>query len=90
MAGSRLRKPQPARRKAERPNGKPKNRKAGRTYGDAVCGGKFRSGKSHFLYQRMLDEAGRHPDRRYLVIVPEQFGMQTQKELVSMSGRAAS
>ncbi len=45
------------------------------------------AGKSHFLYQRVLDEAGRHPDRRYLVIVPEQFGMQTQKELVSMSGR---
>lgn len=45
------------------------------------------AGKSHFLYQSILEKAQRHPDRRYLVIVPEQFGMQTQKELVSMSSR---
>ena len=42
--------------KAERPNGKPKNRKAGRTHGAAVCGGKFRSGKITFS---VSESAGR-------------------------------
>lgn len=45
------------------------------------------AGKSHYLYQDVLKKAQEHPEQRYLVIVPEQFGMQTQKELVSMSPR---
>lgn len=43
------------------------------------------SGKSHDLYQQILKEAGKNPGLSYLVLVPEQFTMQTQKELVSMS-----
>ena len=42
------------------------------------------SGKSRFLYQKVIGESLRHPDCNYLVIVPEQFTMQTQKNLVMM------
>ena len=33
--------------------------------------------------EKILEEAMRHPEKNYLIIVPEQFTMQTQKELVS-------
>ncbi len=39
------------------------------------------SGKSHYLYQAIVQDAMKHPDRNYLVLVPEQFTMQTQKDL---------
>ena len=42
------------------------------------------SGKSHLLYQRMIDESRQHPEQNYMVIVPEQFTMQTQKDLVML------
>lgn len=42
------------------------------------------SGKSQLLYERMIAEARQHPERNYMVIVPEQFTMQTQKELVML------
>lgn len=41
------------------------------------------SGKTHYLYERVIQEAMEHPERNYLVIVPEQFTMATQKELVT-------
>ena len=40
------------------------------------------SGKSEYLYNRILEEARENPDVDYLLIVPEQFTMQTQRELV--------
>ncbi len=40
------------------------------------------SGKSHYLYQKVIEESRRHPEKNYFVIVPEQFTMQTQKDLV--------
>ena len=43
------------------------------------------SGKSHYLYERIIKEAGENPGLSYLVLVPEQFTMQTQKDLVMMS-----
>ena len=43
------------------------------------------AGKSYFLFQHIIQEAEKHPEKNYLVIVPEQFTMQTQKELVSLS-----
>lgn len=46
------------------------------------------SGKSHWLFRHTIREAGQHPDKTYLVIVPEQFTMQTQKELVALSVRS--
>ena len=43
------------------------------------------TGKSFGLYQKVLREAEKHPKNQYLVLVPEQFTMQTQKDFVSMS-----
>ena len=43
------------------------------------------SGKSHYLYQWVTKEALEHPEKKYIVLVPEQFTMQTQKDLVMAS-----
>ena len=40
------------------------------------------AGKSRYAYEKILAEAARHPEKNYLIVVPEQFTMQTQKELV--------
>ena len=40
------------------------------------------SDRSRRLIKYILDEAEAHPDRQYLYIVPEQFGLATQRELV--------
>lgn len=40
------------------------------------------SGKSYELHQEVIKQAGRDSNTNYLVIVPDQFTMQTQKELV--------
>ena len=45
------------------------------------------SGKSHYLYQKITEESIDNPDKNYIVLVPEQFTMQTQKELVMKSPR---
>lgn len=42
------------------------------------------SGKSYFLYNHIIDESREHPEQNYIVLVPEQFTMQTQKDLVTM------
>ncbi|SDB21715.1 PD-(D/E)XK nuclease family protein [Eubacterium oxidoreducens] len=46
--------------------------------------GRAGSGKSAFMYRRFLEEAKQSPKQQYLVIVPEQFTLQTQKDLVAM------
>lgn len=45
------------------------------------------SGKSHCLYQDIVSRSIRHPQKNYLVLVPEQFTMQTQKDLCLMHPR---
>lgn len=40
------------------------------------------SGKTHYLYEKIIREAGKNPALNYMVLVPEQFTMQTQKDLV--------
>lgn len=42
------------------------------------------SGKSHCLYQSVIEQSVRYPEKNYLVLVPEQFTMQTQKDLCLM------
>ena len=42
------------------------------------------AGKSRYAYEKILAEAASHPEINYLIVVPEQFTMQTQKELVSL------
>lgn len=43
------------------------------------------SGKSHYLYEKVTEESLENPNKNYLVIVPDQFTMQTQKDLVMAS-----
>ncbi len=43
------------------------------------------SGKTEYIYGRIVKEAGLHPDKNYLVIVPEQFTLQTQQKLVELA-----
>lgn len=40
------------------------------------------SGKSYLLYQRVIEESVKNPHINYLIVVPDQFTMQTQLELV--------
>lgn len=42
------------------------------------------SGKSTYLYQNVIEEAIKNPKKNYLVVVPEQFTMHTQQQLVQM------
>lgn len=42
------------------------------------------AGKSHILYEKIIQESMEHPGTNYLVIVPEQFTMQTQLDLCNM------
>ncbi len=41
------------------------------------------SGKSYSLYEHIIDESIKHPEQNYIVLVPEQFTLQTQKDLVA-------
>ncbi len=43
------------------------------------------SGKSTYVFERMLALAKKEPERSFLIIVPEQFTMVTQRRLVSIS-----
>lgn len=45
------------------------------------------SGKSRKLYEEITRRAGEEPGRNFLIIVPDQFTMQTQMDLVLMNGR---
>lgn len=45
------------------------------------------SGKSHRIYEEIMQRAAQEPGRNFLIIVPDQFTMQTQKDLVMRSGR---
>lgn len=45
------------------------------------------TGKSYTAYENVIREAESRPDVLYYIIVPEQFTMQTQKNVVSMSSR---
>ncbi|MCM1101936.1 MAG: exodeoxyribonuclease V subunit gamma [Clostridium sp.] len=45
------------------------------------------AGKSRQLYEEILTRAVEHPRQNFLVIVPDQFTMQTQKELATLSDR---
>ena len=44
-------------------------------------------GKSRQLYEEIIQRALEEPKRNFLIIVPDQFTMQTQKDLVGLSER---
>ena len=53
----------------------------------AVVMGGAGSGKTRYLYQTAIKQAVEQPDRLFLFVVPEQYTMQTQKELVRLHPR---
>ncbi len=46
-------------------------------------------GKSQYIYKKIVDEAREDIRKNYLVIVPEQFTLQTQRKLVELSANKA-
>ena len=42
------------------------------------------SGKSYQLYKHIIDESLVHPDLTYLILVPEQYNLTTQQQIISM------
>ena len=45
------------------------------------------AGKSRKLYEEITSRAGENPGQNFLIIVPDQFTMQIQKELVELNER---
>lgn len=45
------------------------------------------AGKSYYIYNNIIQQSIENPQKQYLILVPEQFTMQTQKELVTMHPR---
>lgn len=45
------------------------------------------SGKSRYIFDEMIGESLKHPDRQYLLLVPEQYTMETQRELILLHPR---
>ena len=45
------------------------------------------SGKSHFIYEKIIRESMEKPMENFLVLVPDQFTMQTQIEMASRQPR---
>ncbi|MCR4752399.1 MAG: PD-(D/E)XK nuclease family protein [Eubacterium sp.] len=52
-----------------------------------ILTGSSGAGKSYTVYRELIEASLMHPEKQYLVLVPEQFTMQTQKELVRMHPR---
>ncbi len=42
------------------------------------------SGKSYYMYKQLIDQAIACPQEKFIVIVPEQYTMETQKNIVAM------
>lgn len=51
------------------------------------CFGASGAGKSHQIYSEIIARSVENPKQNFLIVVPDQFTMQTQKELVSMHER---
>ena len=51
------------------------------------CFGASGSGKSYHIYSDIIKRSMEEPQRNFLIVVPDQFTMQTQKELVTMHER---
>lgn len=43
------------------------------------------SGKSHYLYQYMIEESEKHPEKQYILLVPEQYTMQATRDYIAAS-----
>ena len=45
------------------------------------------SGKSRYLYEKLIQESIMYPEKNFILLVPEQFSMQTQKDIVALHPR---
>ncbi|MGI6006602.1 MAG: helicase-exonuclease AddAB subunit AddB [Ruminococcus sp.] len=54
-----------------------------------LIAGSSGAGKSHWIYEKIIKESMANPRGTYLLVVPEQFTMQAQSELVAMHPRHA-
>ncbi len=45
------------------------------------------SGKSHYLYQNIIEESEKYPEKQYIILVPEQYTMQAKRDFVEKSLR---
>ena len=52
-----------------------------------IIAGPSGAGKSTYIYRRIVDEAQRNPKKHYLILVPLQYSMQTQRILVFLHPR---
>ncbi|MDO5403462.1 MAG: helicase-exonuclease AddAB subunit AddB, partial [Eubacteriales bacterium] len=50
-----------------------------------LIAGSSGAGKSHRLYTDVIEMAHRNTDKNYIVVVPEQYTMETQRKLVDMT-----
>ena len=46
--------------------------------------GRSGSGKTHTIYQMLIEESIKEEDQNYFLIVPEQYTLQTQKDIVDI------
>ncbi len=44
-------------------------------------------GKSHYIYERIIRESMKYPEKRYVFLVPDQDTLQTERELLSLHPR---
>lgn len=49
--------------------------------------GRSGAGKSHRVFEQVIRDSMAHPDRQYIILVPEQFTLQTQKDIVHLHPR---
>ena len=47
------------------------------------------SGKSEILFRELIERAAENPDKNYIILVPEQFTLETQKQVVTMHKNGA-
>lgn len=45
------------------------------------------AGKTRYIYNQIIKKSIDHPERNYIIIVPEQFTMETQKDIVDIHPR---
>ena len=46
-------------------------------------------GKTQILFEELINRAMKNPDKNYMIVVPEQFTMETQRKVVDMHERGA-
>ena len=45
------------------------------------------AGKTHYIYNEIIKKSEENPEKNYIIVVPEQFTMETQKDIVELHPR---